>query len=128
MVQCSKGPIMHFKYIEQHLACINNAFEYRLKSFEMHPVFGCSWDFCGALGLVLGVSWDLFGPSWVNLGASWAALEAILGPFGPLLERLGATKSIKKSIRKLIRNQVGSRHAKNGSNTTPADVSELDKP
>ena len=81
---------------------------------------GPNWAVLGAERVLLGASWPLLGASWGALGASWAALGAswappgaVLGPLGASWAGLGASwggpKSIKKSIRNLIRKQAESR-------------------
>ena len=66
------------------------------------PVLGRSWAILGRSWVVLGRSWTIFGRSWGVLGRSWAALGASRGD----------PKSIKKSIRNLIRKQAESRRKK----------------
>ena len=73
------------------------------------------WSIVKLRGL-LGRSLGLLGLSLASLGASWGALGPSWGPLGPVWGPLGASwrrpKSIKKSIRKLIPNRVGSGRAK----------------
>ena len=67
----------------------------------------------GALGPLLGRTWALFGRSWALLGRSWALL--------------GRSKIDQKIDPKLDSKTGRIATEKNGPNTTPVDVSELDQ-
>ena len=76
-----------------------------------------SWVVLSGLGGLLGRSWALLGWSWEAPGAPWEA------PGAPR----GDPKSIKKVDPKLDSKTGRIATEKNGPNTTPADVSEVDK-
>ena len=91
----------------------------------------------GGLGVVLGDlgrSWVVLGRSWTVLGRSWGALGRLgllLEPFGAVLggswSLLGRSKIDQKIDPKLDSKTGRIATEKNGPNTTPVDVSELDQ-
>ena len=76
-----------------------------------------SWVVLSGLGGLLGPSWAFLGWSWEAPGAPWEA------PGAPR----GDPKSIKKVDPKLDSKTGRIATEKNGPNTTPVVVSELDK-
>ena len=76
-----------------------------------------SWVVLSGLGGLLGPSWAFLGWSWEAPGAPWEA------PGAPR----GDPKSIKKVDPKLDSKTGRIATEKNGPNTTPVDVSELDQ-
>ena len=81
----------------------------------------------GDLGAILGGLGAVFG----GLGASWGGLGAVLGRPGRLLGgswgALGRSKIDPKCDPKLDPKTGRIATEKNGPNTTPVDVSELDQ-
>ena len=81
----------------------------------------------GGLGAILGGLGAVFG----GLGASWGGLGAVLGRPGRLLGgswgALRRSKIDQKIVPKLDPKTGRIATEKNGPNTTPVDVSELDK-
>ena len=79
----------------------------------------------------LGRSWDGLGRSRGHLGWSWGGLWGVLGRPGRLLGgswgALGRSKTDPKIDPKLDSKTNRIATEKNGPNTTPVDVSELDK-
>ena len=89
---------------------------------------GASW---ANLGRHLGTSWDDLGRSWGDLGWSWGDLWGVLGGLGAVLggswSLLGRSK-IDPEIDPKFDSKTGRiATEKNGPNTTPVDVSELDQ-
>ena len=100
------------------------------------------------LGAVMGSPWAVLRRSWVLLGRSWA-IQGVLGVLGPILGALGVLSgglgtllgALGCSCAVLGRSKVDQQidpkldsktgqiaTEKNGPNTTPVVVSELDKP
>ena len=74
----------------------------------------------GGLGAVFGRSWAVLGGLGALLGRSWGALG---GPWGDF----GRSKIDQKIVPKIDPKSSRIATEKNGPNTTPVDVSELDK-
>ena len=81
----------------------------------------------GLLGVPSKPSWAVLGSPWGTFGPSWAVLGGSGGSPGVPWEAPGAPwgdpKSIKNSIRNLIRKQVEIELHRCGPNTTPVVVS-----
>ena len=79
----------------------------------------------------LGRSWGGLGRSWGDLGWSWGGLWGVLGRLGAVLGGswglLGRSKIDQKIDPKLDPKTGRIATEKNGPNTTPVDVSELDR-
>ena len=97
-----------------------------------------SWSDLGRSWGVLGRSWGDLGWSWGGLGQSLGGLGASWGGLGPLLEPLGAVLGGSWSV--LGRSKIDQKMdpkpeakrgriatEKNGPNTTPVVVSELER-
>ena len=83
-------------------------------------ILGALGAILGDLGALLGWSWALLGRSWAILGRSWA----VLGRSWPVLGR----SKIDQKIDPTLDSKTGRiATEKNGPNTTPVVVSELDK-
>ena len=102
-------------------------------------LFGPSWALLGRYWEALGPSWGALGPSWRSWEAPWGALgpsRAVLGGSRGTLGGLGGApgapwggpKSIKKSIRNLIRKQLELRTWIWSSGRTFTDVSAMYRP
>ena len=74
----------------------------------------------GGLGAVFGRSWAVLGGLGALLGRSWGALG---GPWGDF----GRSKIDQKIVPKIDPKSSRIATEKNGPNTTPVDVSELDR-
>ena len=105
---------------------------------DLGRVLGCSWAPLGRSWVVLGwsleglgVSWCGLGRSWGHLGWSWGGLWGVLGCPGRLLGgswgALGRSKIDQKIDPKPDSKTGRIATEKNGPNTTPVDVSELDQ-
>ena len=82
---------------------------------------GISWGALAALWGALGSSWDSLGPSWFGIGM-------VLDPLGRSLEAPGspgASQIDQKVDPKIDPKSSRIRDSQNGSNITPAHVSEL---
>ena len=94
---------------------------------RLGPLLGV-WD---ALGVLLGLSWGALGSPWAALGVSWGALGASWGRSWGLPGRSwdlpGRSKIDPKIDPKLDSKTNRIATEKNGPNTTPVDVSELDQ-
>ena len=75
----------------------------------------------GGLGAVFGRSWAVLGGLGALLGRSWGALG---GPWGDF----GRSKIDQKIVPKIDPKSSRIATEKNGPNTTPVDVSELERP
>ena len=81
----------------------------------------------GDLGVILGGLGAVFGGSWGVLGRSWGVLGRLGAVLGGSWGLLGRSKIDPKLDPKLDSKTGRIATEKNGPNTTPVDVSELDK-
>ena len=88
---------------------------------------GVSWGVLGRLGELLGHPWEAPGALWEHPGVSWDAPGAPWGAPWASLGSPGATQNRSKNDPKLDSKTVRIATEKNGPNTTPVMVSELDK-
>ena len=87
----------------------------------LEAILGPPGPLLAPLGAALGPSWAALGASWELLGPSWR----LQGCFGGLW---GRSKIDRKIDPKLDSKTGRIATEKNGPNTTPVDVSELERP
>ena len=81
----------------------------------------------GDLGAILGGLGAVFGRSWAVLGGLGALLGRSWGDLGGSWGDFGRSKIDQKIVPKIDPKSSRIATEKNGPNTTPVDVSELDK-
>ena len=130
-----------YTYIYIYIDCLPRRPNHSLtdSSLQFRNIFDTFFDtffnqkcVLGLLGVPSKPSWAVLGGPWGTFGPSWAVLGDSGGSPGVPWEAPGAPwgdpKSIKNSIRNLIRKQVEIELHRCGPNTTPVMVSALSEP